>query len=93
MWFLLQVNHQNVVKMGHRQVVNMIKHGGNRIVIKVVTVSRNPEQDNKTRKKGTKRLLHMCSQDKWRKDTACFEMPSQIFKPSGFWKQLPKDKK
>ncbi|KAG1938637.1 SH3 and multiple ankyrin repeat domains protein [Pimephales promelas] len=37
--------------MGHRQVVNMIKHGGNRLVIKVVRVSRNPEQDDKTRKK------------------------------------------
>lgn len=51
--FLLEVNHQNVVKMGHRQVVNMIKHGGNRLVIKVVRVSRNLEQDDKTRKKGT----------------------------------------
>uniref|UniRef100_A0A9J8A3G9 SH3 and multiple ankyrin repeat domains 2a n=1 Tax=Cyprinus carpio carpio TaxID=630221 RepID=A0A9J8A3G9_CYPCA len=49
--FLIEVNHQNVVKMGHRQVVNMIKHGGNRLVLKVVTVSRNPEQDDKTRKK------------------------------------------
>lgn len=67
--FLLQVNHQNVVKMGHRQVVNMIKHGGNRLVLKVVTVSRNLEQDDKTPKKGTKHSLHMCSQDKcwmWR---------------------------
>uniref|UniRef100_A0A672MWD9 SH3 and multiple ankyrin repeat domains 2a n=1 Tax=Sinocyclocheilus grahami TaxID=75366 RepID=A0A672MWD9_SINGR len=49
--FLIEVNHQNVVKMGHRQVVNMIKHGGNRLVLKVVTVSRNPEQDDKTCKK------------------------------------------
>ncbi|KAK9958280.1 hypothetical protein ABG768_010415 [Culter alburnus] len=49
--FLTEVNHQNVVKMGHRQVVNMIKNGGNRLVIKVVRVSRNLEQDDKTRKK------------------------------------------
>uniref|UniRef100_A0A8C2CVW3 SH3 and multiple ankyrin repeat domains 2a n=1 Tax=Cyprinus carpio TaxID=7962 RepID=A0A8C2CVW3_CYPCA len=49
--FLIEVNHQNVVKMGHRQVVNMIKHGGNRLVLKVVTVSRNLEQDDKTPKK------------------------------------------
>uniref|UniRef100_A0A671NTH2 SH3 and multiple ankyrin repeat domains 2a n=1 Tax=Sinocyclocheilus anshuiensis TaxID=1608454 RepID=A0A671NTH2_9TELE len=49
--FLIEVNHQNVVKMGHRQVVNMIKHGGNRLVVKVVTVSRNLEQDDNTRKK------------------------------------------
>ncbi|XP_077087051.1 SH3 and multiple ankyrin repeat domains protein 2 isoform X2 [Siphateles boraxobius] len=49
--FLLEVNNQNVVKMGHRQVVNMIKHGGNRLIIKVVRVSRNLEQDDKTRKK------------------------------------------
>ncbi|XP_050990785.1 SH3 and multiple ankyrin repeat domains protein 2 [Labeo rohita] len=49
--FLVEVNHQNVVKMGHRQVVNMIKHGGNRLVLKAVTVSRNLEQDDKTHKK------------------------------------------
>uniref|UniRef100_A0A8C1X040 SH3 and multiple ankyrin repeat domains 2a n=1 Tax=Cyprinus carpio TaxID=7962 RepID=A0A8C1X040_CYPCA len=49
--FLIEVNHQNVVKMGHRQVVNMIKHGGNRLILKVVTVSRNLEQDDKTPKK------------------------------------------
>ncbi|XP_026088729.1 SH3 and multiple ankyrin repeat domains protein 2 [Carassius auratus] len=49
--FLIEVNHQNVVKLGHRQVVNMIKHGGNRLVLKVVTVSRNLEQDDKTHKK------------------------------------------
>ncbi|XP_073785861.1 SH3 and multiple ankyrin repeat domains protein 2 isoform X4 [Danio rerio] len=50
--FLTEVNHQSVVKMGHRQVVSMIKHGGNRLVIKVVRVSRNPDdKDDKTRKK------------------------------------------
>ncbi|XP_056333975.1 SH3 and multiple ankyrin repeat domains protein 2 [Danio aesculapii] len=50
--FLTEVNHQSVVKMGHRQVVSMIKHGGNRLVIKVVRVSRNLEdKDDKTRKK------------------------------------------
>ncbi|XP_073706041.1 SH3 and multiple ankyrin repeat domains protein 2 [Garra rufa] len=49
--FLIEVNHQNVVKMGHRQVVNMIKHGGSRLILKVVTVSRSLEQDDKTRKK------------------------------------------
>ncbi|XP_051512165.1 SH3 and multiple ankyrin repeat domains protein 2 [Myxocyprinus asiaticus] len=49
--FLIEVNHENVVKVGHRQVVNMIRQGGNCLVIKVVTVSRSVDPDYKARKK------------------------------------------
>ncbi|CAL8263302.1 unnamed protein product [Merluccius merluccius] len=49
--FLIKVNQDNVVKVGHKQVVNMIRHGGNRLIIKVVTVSRNLDPENANRKK------------------------------------------
>uniref|UniRef100_A0A4W5KSF7 PDZ domain-containing protein n=1 Tax=Hucho hucho TaxID=62062 RepID=A0A4W5KSF7_9TELE len=48
---VLQVNQENVVKVGHKQVVNTIRHGGNRLIIKVVTVSRNLDPDDTARKK------------------------------------------
>lgn len=51
--FISQVNKDNVVKVGHKQVVNMIRHGGNHLIIKVVTVSRNPDPDDTARKKRT----------------------------------------
>ncbi|XP_068610359.1 LOW QUALITY PROTEIN: SH3 and multiple ankyrin repeat domains protein 1-like [Brachionichthys hirsutus] len=59
--FLIEVNSQNVVKVGHRQVVNMIRQGGNSLMVKVVMVSRNPELEDTARKRGktpqqTKRL-------------------------------------
>lgn len=53
-----QVNQENVVKVGHRQVVNMIRQGGNRLLIKVVTVSRNLDPDDTARKKGTAAILN-----------------------------------
>ncbi|CDQ78088.1 unnamed protein product [Oncorhynchus mykiss] len=49
--FLIEVNQENVVKVGHKQVVNTIRHGGNRLIIKVVTVSRNLDPDDTARKK------------------------------------------
>lgn len=49
---VLQVNGQNVVKVGHRQVVNMIRQGGNSLMVKVVMVARNPELEETARKKG-----------------------------------------
>uniref|UniRef100_A0A8C9VM64 SH3 and multiple ankyrin repeat domains protein 3 n=1 Tax=Scleropages formosus TaxID=113540 RepID=A0A8C9VM64_SCLFO len=49
--FLIEVNQDNVVKVGHRQVVNMIRQGGNHLVIKVVTVSRNMDPEDTARKK------------------------------------------
>ncbi|KAI4901306.1 hypothetical protein NFI96_004114 [Prochilodus magdalenae] len=50
-WEIEDVNQDNVVKVGHKQVVNMIRHGGNHLIIKVVTVSRNLDPDDKSRKK------------------------------------------
>ncbi|KAK2520376.1 hypothetical protein Q9966_013311 [Columba livia] len=61
LWMMLQyntdnsrqalVNNENVVKVGHRQVVNMIRQGGNHLVLKVVTVTRNLDPDDTARKK------------------------------------------
>ncbi len=48
---LFQVNGQNVVKVGHRQVVNMIRQGGNSLMVKVVMVTRNPDMEEGVRKK------------------------------------------
>ncbi|KAG5262408.1 hypothetical protein AALO_G00274820 [Alosa alosa] len=49
--FLIEVNGQNVVKVGHRQVVNMIRQGGNSLMVKVVMVARNPEMEEVPKKK------------------------------------------
>ncbi|XP_055755112.1 SH3 and multiple ankyrin repeat domains protein 2-like isoform X3 [Salvelinus fontinalis] len=49
--FLIEVNQENVVKVGHRQVVNMIRQAGNSLIIKVVTVSRNMDPEDTARKK------------------------------------------
>ncbi|XP_066488146.1 SH3 and multiple ankyrin repeat domains protein 2 isoform X2 [Tiliqua scincoides] len=49
--FLIEVNNENVVKVGHRQVVTMIRQGGNHLVLKVVTVTRNLDPDDTARKK------------------------------------------
>lgn len=51
--FPTQVNGQNVVKVGHRQVVNMIRQGGNTLMVKVVMVTRHPDMDEAVHKKGT----------------------------------------
>ncbi|TSO57269.1 SH3 and multiple ankyrin repeat domains protein 1 [Bagarius yarrelli] len=50
--FLIEVvNGMNVVKVGHRQVVNMIRQGGNSLMMKVVMVTRNPELEEAPKKK------------------------------------------
>ncbi|XP_051970670.1 SH3 and multiple ankyrin repeat domains protein 1-like [Xyrauchen texanus] len=49
--FLIEVNGMNVVKEGHRQVVNMIRQGGNSLMVKVVMVARNPEIEEMPKKK------------------------------------------
>lgn len=46
-----QVNGTDVVKVGHRQVVSLIRQGGSRLLMKVVSVSRKSES-NLIRKKG-----------------------------------------
>ncbi|NXD30563.1 SHAN3 protein, partial [Spelaeornis formosus] len=50
--FLIEVNGVNVVKVGHKQVVALIRQGGNRLLMKVVSVSRKPEIEEGGRKKG-----------------------------------------
>lgn len=47
---LSQVNGVNVVKVGHKQVVGLIRQGGNRLVMKVVSVTRKPEEDGARRR-------------------------------------------
>ncbi|XP_054998994.1 SH3 and multiple ankyrin repeat domains protein 2 isoform X4 [Sorex araneus] len=49
--FLIEVNSENVVKVGHRQVVTMIRQGGNHLVLKVLTVTRALDPDDAARKK------------------------------------------
>ncbi|XP_066065388.1 protein SPT2 homolog isoform X2 [Chamaea fasciata] len=49
--FLIEVNGVNVVKVGHKQVVALIRQGGNRLLMKVVSVSRKPEAEEGGRKK------------------------------------------
>ena len=58
-----------MVKVGHRQVVNMIRQGGNNLMVKVVMVTRNPEMEEAMKKKGT--MVHSGTHSfwfpKWRK--------------------------
>uniref|UniRef100_A0A8B9K2R5 SH3 and multiple ankyrin repeat domains 3a n=1 Tax=Astyanax mexicanus TaxID=7994 RepID=A0A8B9K2R5_ASTMX len=49
--FLIEVNGVNVVKVGHKQVVSLIRQGGNRLLMKVVSVTRKPESEDVVRKK------------------------------------------
>ncbi|NWR61329.1 SHAN3 protein, partial [Bucorvus abyssinicus] len=56
--FLIEVNGVNVVKVGHKQVVSLIRQGGNHLVMKVVSVSRKPESEEVVRKKGRCRRGH-----------------------------------
>ncbi|KTG37056.1 hypothetical protein cypCar_00036329 [Cyprinus carpio] len=50
--FLIEVNGVNVVKVGHKQVVSLIRQGGNNLLMKVVSVTRKPESEESVRKKG-----------------------------------------
>ncbi|XP_073803152.1 SH3 and multiple ankyrin repeat domains protein 3 isoform X10 [Danio rerio] len=49
--FLIEVNGVSVVKVGHRQVVSLIRQGGSRLVMKVVSVTRKPDTGDVVRKK------------------------------------------
>ncbi|XP_052437477.1 SH3 and multiple ankyrin repeat domains protein 3 isoform X4 [Carassius gibelio] len=49
--FLIEVNGVSVVKVGHRQVVSLIRQGGSRLVMKVVSVTRKPDTGDVIRKK------------------------------------------
>lgn len=50
---IYQVNGVSVVKVGHRQVVSLIRQGGSRLVMKVVSVTRKPDTGDVVRKKGS----------------------------------------
>lgn len=50
---ICQVNGVSVVKVGHRQVVSLIRQGGSRLVMKVVSVTRKPDTGEVVRKKGS----------------------------------------
>ena len=49
---VFQVHGVNVVKVGHKQVVSLIRQGGNSLLMKVVSVTRKPESEEVVRKKG-----------------------------------------
>uniref|UniRef100_A0A3P9JE50 SH3 and multiple ankyrin repeat domains protein 3 n=1 Tax=Oryzias latipes TaxID=8090 RepID=A0A3P9JE50_ORYLA len=49
--FLIEVNGVNVVKVGHKQVVSLIRQGGSRLLMKVVSVTRKPDSEEAVRKK------------------------------------------
>lgn len=52
LWLFSQVNGVNVVKVGHKQVVSLIRQSGNSLLMKVVSVTRKPESEESVRKKG-----------------------------------------
>ncbi|XP_069835956.1 SH3 and multiple ankyrin repeat domains protein 3 isoform X1 [Dendropsophus ebraccatus] len=49
--FLIEVNGVNVVKVGHKQVVSLIRQGGAHLTMKVVSVSRKPESEEAMRRR------------------------------------------
>lgn len=53
------MNGVNVVKVGHKQVVSLIRQGGSNLLMKVVSVTRKPESEDVVRKKGETVLLYM----------------------------------
>ncbi|MBZ3876833.1 SH3 and multiple ankyrin repeat domains protein 3 [Sciurus carolinensis] len=65
--FLIEVNSVNVVKVGHKQEVVLIRQGGNRLVMKVVSVTRKLEEDEAQRrappppKRAPSTTLTLCS--------------------------------
>lgn len=58
---LSQVNGVNVIKLGHKQVVSLIRQGGNRLLMKVVTVTRKPETEEVIRRKGKVFMMTSCT--------------------------------
>ncbi|XP_062415978.1 SH3 and multiple ankyrin repeat domains protein 1-like isoform X2 [Pungitius pungitius] len=86
--FLIEVNGQDVVKVGHRQVVNMIRQGGNSLMVKVVMVARNPELEDTARKKApqqTKRLTPPAIALRSKSMTS--ELEDMVDKAASSWKK------
>ncbi|TWW76432.1 SH3 and multiple ankyrin repeat domains protein 3 [Takifugu flavidus] len=72
--FLIEVNGVNVIKLGHKQVVSLIRQGGNRLLMKVVTVTRKPETEEVIRRKGVKETADLSG------SVQAQERPPQAFK-------------
>ena len=49
------------MKVGHKQVVALIRQGGNRLVMKVVSVTRKPEEDGARRRGEGPGFRSLCS--------------------------------
>uniref|UniRef100_A0A8C7N3X3 PDZ domain-containing protein n=1 Tax=Oncorhynchus kisutch TaxID=8019 RepID=A0A8C7N3X3_ONCKI len=95
--FLIEVNGQNVVKVGHRQVVNMIRQGGNALMVKVVMVTRNPDMEDGQRKKipqQSKRLSTPAIALRSKSMTSELEEMGKTWGIwVGFWRERPKKRK
>ncbi|XP_016091066.1 SH3 and multiple ankyrin repeat domains protein 1-like [Sinocyclocheilus grahami] len=88
--FLIEVNGINVVKVGHRQVVNMIRQGGNSLMVKVVMVARNPEMEEMPKKKvpqQSKRLTPPAIALRSKSMTS--ELEEMVEKAASPWKTKP----
>nr|XP_021325916.1 SH3 and multiple ankyrin repeat domains protein 1-like [Danio rerio] len=88
--FLIEVNGINVVKVGHRQVVNMIRQGGNSLMVKVVMVARNPEMEEMPKKKvpqQSKRLTPPAIAIRSKSMTS--ELEEMVEKAASPWKKKP----
>uniref|UniRef100_A0A8C2XFY1 SH3 and multiple ankyrin repeat domains 1 n=1 Tax=Cyclopterus lumpus TaxID=8103 RepID=A0A8C2XFY1_CYCLU len=92
--FLIEVNGHDVVKVGHRQVVNMIRQGSNSLMVKVVMVARNPELEDTARKRApqqTKRLTPPAIALRSKSMTSELEDMGKLI--GGVWKEHVKEKK
>lgn len=53
------------MKVGHKQVVSLIRQGGAHLTMKVVSVSRKPESEEAMRRRGKKINIYIkCGADK-----------------------------
>lgn len=73
---LSQVNGVNVIKLGHKQVVSLIRQGGNRLLMKVVTVTRKPETEEVIRRKG--KVPTMTSRRPRSNQIKCYEICTSV---------------
>ncbi|XP_062874545.1 SH3 and multiple ankyrin repeat domains protein 1 [Trichomycterus rosablanca] len=88
--FLIEVNGQNVVKVGHRQVVNMIRQGGNSLMVKVVMVTRNPDMEEGSRKKIPQQSKRLSTPAiALRSKSMTSELEEMVDRASAPWKKKP----
>ncbi|RXM32319.1 SH3 and multiple ankyrin repeat domains protein 3, partial [Acipenser ruthenus] len=82
--FLIEVNAVNVVKVGHKQVVSLIRQGGNHLLMKVVSVSRKPETEEVVRKKVLRHMKFL----NIKKEVWPYAEDSFFLKPVPIWRSL-----